>query len=301
MQQASTQLGVFKTAEAVGHGVSADMLERLARKGRLERWHTGVYAVPGFPHTFERRLIAACFALSPSALGSHGSAARIHGFPEVRHSDRLHVLVPRGGGRGNGYAVVHSSKNLQRAERTVVRSIPLTSVARTVCDLASRLDDVRLRRLVHELWRRGATDPSAIAACLDRLGNVRGAARLRRVLAEADPAVQRARSVPEAEAYSAIRAAGLPLPELNYAILDGARLRCVFDLAWPLVRLVFEIDGSAYHSLVPDVSRDDERDAWAAEQGWAIIRVPARMVLRTPAAFVARVRAALRWLGHPGV
>ena len=64
-----------------------------------------------------------------------------------------------------------------------MRGIPVTSVARTLVDLADVLGEERLARAVHEAEMARAFDLGAIDRTLARLPGRHGATRLRRVLA----------------------------------------------------------------------------------------------------------------------
>src|SRR6478735_3477604 len=67
--------------------------------------------------------------------------------------------------------------------------------------------------------------------------------------------------------------------------LDGLRFRkqhplsrCVLDFYLPSARLAVEVDGFA-HSLGDNPVRDVRRDAWLANQGIKVLRIPASAVL----------------------
>lgn len=54
--------------------------------------------------------------------------------------------------------------------------------------------------------------------------------------------------------------------------------------------LVVEIDGAAWHSSDEAVERDRRRDAFLSEQGYTVLRIPARIALYQPAEAVRMVR-----------
>jgi hypothetical protein len=297
------QLGLFTAGQARRCGISYERLRRLEAGGRIERWHRGVYAIAGAPDSYPRRLLAAQLACGPVALVSHASAASLHRLCDVRRPDRVHLLVPRRRERSVEGAVVHSTLWLPDRHRRRVGPIPVTSVERTICDLAGdarSIPGAHLRTVVHDAWRRGASDPERIAACLDGLGRVRGASRLRRILAQRHPQLARARSVPEAEAFHRLQQAGVPLPEMNWELrrADGS-VWCVLDLAWPVWSYAVEIDSRAYHAIAPDVARDRDKDADLIRLGWLVDRFRVARLQRAPDEFVALVRARLRGRGCP--
>jgi very-short-patch-repair endonuclease len=57
--------------------------------------------------------------------------------------------------------------------------------------------------------------------------------------------------------------------------------------------LVIEIDGAAYHSSPEAVTRDAIRDKFMIGRGYAVLRIPAKVVFNTPTEAVRRVRSAI--------
>lgn len=58
-------------------------------------------------------------------------------------------------------------------------------------------------------------------------------------------------------------------------------------------RQVVEIDGAAWHSSPEQVERDRIRDKISLERGYKVLRIPAKVVFRTPNEAVRRVKATL--------
>ncbi len=164
---------------------------------------------------------------------------------------------------------------------------------RTWCDLAAcGIGERSLRRILHDLWRHDRTSPERVAACLNGLGRPRGAATLRRILAEWDPRLADTWSPIESEAFHALQRGRCPLPEVNWIIFhgDGSR-RYVLDLAWPPLRYAVEVNSKRHHSISPDVHRDACKRAELEEEGWRIDVVEGNEVLNHPAEFAARMKA----------
>jgi hypothetical protein len=125
----------------------------------------------------------------------------------------------------------------------------------------------------------------------------RGAARLPRVAALADPLAE---SPMESRIRLAIVLAGLPAPVSQYPVLIGGR-RFLLDLAYPEMQLGIEYNGAEH--LRPDRAlRDLEREQLLVRAGWRILRFRAATALHHPRTIAARVRSALshdqRALGH---
>ena len=76
---------------------------------------------------------------------------------------------------------VHRSGRLDPGETTTWRRIPITTVPRTLVDLASRLSFDDLSRAVHEADVRHGTRAEHIDAVLDRYPNATGGTTLRAI------------------------------------------------------------------------------------------------------------------------
>jgi hypothetical protein len=78
--------------------------------------------------------------------------------------------------------VTHRAIGFVQAEVTDWRGIPVTSVPRTLVDLASSLPEPALARACHEAGVQYRTTPRQVETILGHLPNTRGRANLRRVL-----------------------------------------------------------------------------------------------------------------------
>ncbi|MBW3663432.1 MAG: type IV toxin-antitoxin system AbiEi family antitoxin domain-containing protein [Actinobacteria bacterium] len=289
MKLARRQHGLVTVAQAEEVGIPRSTLSRWVAAGRLKRWYPGVYALEGVPDSWLRRAKAATLAAHAEAVLGGAAAARLHGLLAFDGS-QVELLVPRTAACGRlGRVAIRRTSTLPDHHRVEVDGVPAASVARTIVELVDVVAEKRLREVLLDAWRRNLVTPLEVAACLGEVGRVRGAARLRRVLAECDPALARTRSIAEIVGYLAIRDAGLPVPEVNHRVEVAGR-RYEIDLAWPELERGVEIDEEAFHSIPPDVAADARRQADLEGAGWRLDRAPARLVLTDPAAFVAQVR-----------
>ena len=142
-------------------------------------------------------------------------------------------------------------------EATTWRGIPVTTVARTLVDLAAVLSADDLARACHEAGVRYLTTPRDVEAVLTRRPNTRGAGTLRTVL---NGDVRVTLSKLERAFLRRLEEAGLPLPQTNRPA-GGRRVDC----RWPDHRLTVELDGYRYHSSrhAWEVDRRREREARA--------------------------------------
>lgn len=225
---AESRHGAVSRAQLLAQGWSASRIDREVRAGRLYRVHTGVYAVGHVPATPEFRWTAALLAC-PGAVLSHQSAGRLWGLP-VSDNGLPHVTAATKHARRR--VVAHQAR-LARADHTTRHGIPVTSVARTLADLAHVLDDLRLHRVVREAQFRDLWDDAKVADALSR----RRAARLRAYLH--DPTVTQ--TVLEDRFLRICRRYGIRTPLTQH----GRRPRV--DFTWPDRHLVVEVDGWEAH------------------------------------------------------
>lgn len=187
-------------------------------------------------------------------------------------------------------------------EDVVLRDdIPVTSPVRTLVDLATDIDPVRLERAVNDADKRDLVDPGALREELVRFGGEPGIRPLRHLL---DRLFFRL-SDSDLEIYfrRIVRAAKLPMP------LSKQRVnRFEVDFFWPDLGLVVETDGLRYHRTPSAQTRDARRDRAHVMAGMTPLRFTHYEVryeagrvraelLRT----TAMLRRRSRFLPHPAV
>jgi very-short-patch-repair endonuclease len=160
--------------------------------------------------------------------------------------------------------VVHRRKDLAQ-DLTTHDGIPLTSLVRTLIDLATRLGPRELEAAVNEADKLDLIDPESLRRALGHRHGQPGTPRLRRLLDRAsfsltDSELER-RFIPIA------RRAGLPRP-LTQQRLHGFRV----DFHWPHLDLVVETDGLRYHRTPTQQSRDRSRDQALTAAGFTVLR-----------------------------
>lgn len=217
--------------------------------------------------------MAASLAWGPEAVISHRSAAalwRMAGFV----ADLVELIVPRNRRRALP-GIIHRPIALPAGDVTSVDAIPVTTVARTLIDVAGvvprelleeALDDALRRKLVsiprlrwrlQETARMGTPGAAALKALIDA-----------RASGEAVP-----QSVFESRLLRLLRKAGLPEPALQHEIRDNGRLVAVVDFAYPNARLAIEAEGYRWHSGRARFERDLARRNALTGLGWRVIHV----------------------------
>jgi hypothetical protein len=146
---------------------------------------------------------------------------------------------------------------IDATDRTIWKGIPVTTVPRTLVDLAEVLSFDALSRACHEAGVRYGTTPRQVRAALGRKPKASGAAALRRVLDGDAPVTL---STLEKRFLQRLRAAALPLPVTN-RIAGSKRVDC----RWPEHALTVELDSYTFHNsrYAWEQDRTREREAHA--------------------------------------
>jgi hypothetical protein len=105
--------------------------------------------------------MAAVLACGPSALLSHGSAAALWDLLPTS-SAQIHVTASGGERQGPARVKLHRVRCLHRDDRAVVDGIPVTSVARTLLEIAGSEPRRRFERAMEEAERRRILDAVAL-------------------------------------------------------------------------------------------------------------------------------------------
>ena len=153
----------------------------------------------------------------------------------------------------------HRTRALDPRDMTIYYGIPVTTVPRTIVDLARDLTPDDLARACHEAQVRYGMTPEAVEAVLARRPNSPGAGALRRVL-RGD--VRVALSKLERRFLALLNRANLPLPETNRPV-GSYRVDC----RWPEHALTVELDGYRYHASRHAWENDRRREREARARG----------------------------------
>lgn len=264
-----------------------DALCYRVRAKRLRPVQRGVYAVGRFVSRDAKRM-AAVLASGPGAVLSHLSGASLRQMlSDPGDSVPLDVTVPRRDrGRRPGLRV-HRVDGLSEDEVTRHRSIPVTTPARTLLDLAGVIRGRKLEQALAVALRQQLTSRAELFALLDRYPRRPGVRALRAVLEDdAEPAMTRSEA--EERLLALTIRAQLGKPRTNVRV-EG----CQVDFYWPKQGVVWEVDGFAYHSSSQSFEGDRRRDAQLTAAGYSVQRVTWKQMVEEPEAVVARLAQAL--------
>jgi predicted transcriptional regulator of viral defense system len=152
-QLSEQQAGYFTTGQAVQAGVSHRALSGRARQGDIEQIRHGIYRLRDFPaHPFEDVAVA-CLWVGMDSAASHETALAVHGISDAMPAT-IHVTVPRAF-RGNQQGVIVHHASLQNDEREKRDGVPVTTIARTLRDVAVSSDPALVQQSVEQAITRG--------------------------------------------------------------------------------------------------------------------------------------------------
>jgi len=282
---AQRQWGVVTLAQLRALGFGDGAVKHRVRIGRLHRLHRGVYAVGHRALERRGRWLAAVLACGPRAALSHVTAA-VHW--DLLHSaqTRIDVTTPRSREGGEGIRQ-HRARSLDARDTTPHESIRVTTVARTLLDLAATEPPRRVERAFAQAQRLRIYDHAVVLDLLARTNGHRGTARLARVTAH-EP--RWTRNDFEAGFLSLIRRAGLPEPLVNEPLDVRDHGPCEPDFRWPAHGLIVETDGWETHGTRAAFEADRAKDAALTASGYRVLRFTPRT---DPHVALRRVRTLL--------
>jgi very-short-patch-repair endonuclease len=287
---AERQHGVVSRSQLMQMGWSAGAIEKRVRAGRMHRLHAGVYLVGHRLISREGRWMAAVLASGPDAVLSHWSAAALWA---IRPTSRttIDVTVPHD---------TRSSKLIRRHvsalpadEVTVADGIPVTTVPRTIFDLAATEPLDVVKALLREAEFRELHDRLSLWDLVERYPGRRGIRRVKAALeALKDEPVDERKSRLEERFDPFRRRYDLPRPRFNQWILVGDK-RFQVDCLWPDQRQIVELDGWEGHKTRTAFREDRARDRILRVHGYGVTRLTWNQLDDEPETIAADLRVLL--------
>ncbi len=268
-------------------GYTKNAIKRRADNGRLHRKYRDVYAVGHSRLTVRGQWMAAVLACGRDALLSHRAGAALW---ELRTAPTgpLDVLATS---RHNIPGIrCHYVRVIHPDDQAEIDGIPVTSLARTLLDLAVTLSLQRMRTTLEGVERREILDFARLEALLARSNGHRGVGRLRAALNELHGHTAWTQSNLEIRFLELIRDAGLPEPQANVSVLGE-----LVDFYWPEHKLVVEADSWGYHRSRRSFEENRLRDTRLQIAGVRVIRPTERRIAHEPRALLVDLTALLRW------
>jgi hypothetical protein len=235
----------------------------------LHRLYRDVYAVGHVVTTLRGNWMAAVLACGPGAVLSHFDAARLHGVLRGG-SGPIHVTVPRGR-KGHEGITVHRVRSLDPRDHGRLHNVPVTSLPRTLLDLAEVLTPRRLGRAVEEAERLHLFDLRAIQDALERSPGRRGRQRLRAACEATLEEARYTKSEFERDLLDLCREVGAPLPAMNVSV-EGEMV----DAHFPGTTVIVELQSWEWHRTRGALERDSAKALKLAAAGYLVVPVTKR-------------------------
>jgi hypothetical protein len=210
------------------------------------------------------------------------SAASLYGF-DIDPDGRLHVLDPGVRIRPTADVMVHQRVG---APLRMVGDRLATAPAWTAVEVARTLRRPRALAVLDAALGSGLCTAAELASAVAEQKGRRGIVKVRDLLIHADA---RAESPMESEARLVFIDGGLPLPELQFEIVDCRGRLWRVDFAWPDFGVVAEYESMEWHATPEALKHDRMKVASLQEVGWTSVPLVVDDVRRHPLDLVARM------------
>ena len=291
--------GIMSTAQLVAAGQSPHQIRAMVECGELLRISRGYYATADLAELVPRLDIgalllsagAAATALGPSAVVSHQTAAQLHGLSMLGPPPAaLSLTRPPGVGSRSGKPGVRIHCAALPAEHVGGRlAVPVTTVPRTVIDLARVLDFRAGVVVADSALQQKLTSKNELRAVIAACPRWRGVRTATQVLEFADG---RAESPLESLARVAFRDCGLPPPELQVVVTAAGEFIGRVDFMWKQFRTVAEADGAAKYEDKSRASYEFRRDARLRDAGFEVVHFTWKDIISDTDAVASSIRRA---------
>jgi very-short-patch-repair endonuclease len=289
---ARRQHGVVGRQQLLAMGLGEDAIDYRLAIGRLHRLQDGVYAVG---HRLVAKYgwwMAAVLASGPDAVLSHHSAAAMWGLRSYNER-AVQVTVPTKS--TSSKLVRRHHKALPLDEITVKEGIPVTTVPRTIFDLAATEPLDVVKAMLREAEFLELHDRLSLWDLVERYPGRRGIRKVKIALeALKDEPTDERKSLFEERFVPFLRRHSLLRPRFNDWILVGDK-RFQVDCLWPEQRQVVELDGWQGHKTRTAFREDRARDRKLRVAGYGVTRLTWNQLDDEPESVASDLRALLTY------
>ncbi|MGV1089367.1 MAG: hypothetical protein ACOYBX_15410 [Mycobacterium sp.] len=273
---------VFLGREALGAGVT---------RHTLQRWYRpifrGVYVPKNAVPTVQDRAVGAWLSSDRRGILAGVAASALHGADWVDDTVPIEILVDE---RRRQPGLVIRMDRVADDEVSTVAGLPVTNPARTAFDMGRHLRRTAALARLDALISAAQFQRADVETLVRRYGPVRGVRQLRELLPLVDAG---AASPKESWLRLLLIDGGLPMPQTQIPVDDGAGSMVFIDMGWRQIKLGVEYDGDQHRTDRRQYVRDLRRLPMLQDLGWEIIRViaedrPAEVLHRVRKAFIHR-------------
>lgn len=302
---AARQAGVLHRRQLREAGLSDALVRRRVRDGQLRQIDDHVFVVPGSPPTWHQRIwIELQRSASPSIVGFR-TASQLHHVGRLTTGD-VDVLELESTKHRPGARSLHRSTRIPGWQVTAVDGVPVTTVTRTVFDLASLVSSARRRRglvaltavqverALDDAIARGVPLPQFERVLASLAGRGRaGTCLMRELLLDRSAGEAATESELEDLVEAVLSEFGIALPTRQVSVGGTEAPVGRVDFVFRPERVVLEADGRRHHTALLDAEADRWRDLELAAAGYVAIRVTKRQLVDAPARFAHGLDALL--------
>jgi very-short-patch-repair endonuclease len=281
---AGRQDNVITRDQLLSAGLGRGAIAHRIKARTMQRLHTNVYLLGAAPPTPMARARAAVLSYGTDAVVSHRSAACLYGLLQDTGGD-VDVTVPGRCPRQKAGIRRHRAAGFRPQDIRTMRGLSVTSVARTICDLAATESARDTEHAFQEALYRDIVTDKALQAILAREPTRKGSPLIKALID--NPTLTR--SDRERRLLKLIRDAQLPTPRTNVRVHGY-----LVDVFWPEHGLTLEFDGWQAHGHRLAFEKNRRRDQVLLAAGIRVLRITDRQLTNEPIALVARIAQALR-------
>jgi hypothetical protein len=267
------QRGLTYRRQVLALGGTPRQIHRRLPSGEWDSAFLGVYRLCSAPPSWEQDLLAACMTGGYRGVVSHRSAAHLHRLSSG--ATIVEITTPRWRRARRCDVIAHETRRLETRFATMIDGLPVTSLARTLCDLAAVVDRAALDRDLDEALMRDSFDIAAVWRCWEQLGGVLrpGGHRLEAALNAWKAPLGKPESSAELQLLQRLRTLRLPepVPQFWVRLPDGSRVR--LDFAWPRCKVGAEFDSYKWHGGRERYEQTLQRRLALRALGWDVIAV----------------------------
>jgi hypothetical protein len=279
---ATRQHALVRQDQLLALGLSRSGIAKRVDRGALFRRHRCVYCVGHAGLSQEGEWLAAVFGAGRGSALGRMSAANLHEVSALR-PPLIAVVSPRL--RTLDGVVVHRYRRLDPRDLTTHKGIPVTTVHRTIVDLADVVQiPHELTAVIHEAAFKGRLVEPAIRDAMERANGRHKLHVVDRAIELHKAGSAGIRSRHELAFFLLATGAGFPEPLVNTHAHGFER-----DFHWPELGLAVEIDGPG-HTRAPTRDADQSRDASLLAAGYTVLRFSDAEVKYRPADVLTRLR-----------
>ena len=284
---AAAQGGVILRSQAIDLGFTDDQIYYRCRIGDWQPVNGRGYRLFDMPKPLDR--VRSAVAVLPAAVASHEAAAELHELPRVRRGIAVVTVHTRTTHDFPGVQVRRAHDLIEDHVATIA-GIPVTTIERTVVDLARLLSESHVTDIVEDLLSASRLRPfelREVVRVVARRGRP-GSTALHNIVDEYVDGEPMRGSALERRGRVLLAGAGLPAPIPEFPVPWSRSRR--FDDAYPDHRVAIEWDSRRWHMRRDAFDADRHRDNEAHRHGWHLYRFTWRDVTVRPRYVIDTVR-----------